>query len=300
MLQPLGTPGGRRMNRCVNWAVVGVILMLGLLTLLQRKIMYPATTAAKLPAAAYPLLRQLFHSADDIELTTPDRLKVRGWYLKRNPAPAQYTWLLFHGNGGDRARRGRWYQMASQLNCDVIAIDYHGYGDSEGRPSQHTLCEDARATWNYTRKQLGLPPERIVIVGESLGGAVAVQLAAEASRNGEIPKALVLACTFDSMLNAAKHHFPIIPIKWILADHWESDRQIADVACHILQFHGDSDVVVPLPLGQRLHKLAPPVSHDGREKQFILFPGTNHNDLLSRDGEEIQQRIGEVLGKNGA
>ncbi len=295
MLQPLGTAGIRRMNRYVHWAAVGVILMLGLLTLLQRKIMYPATTATKLPAAAYPLLTQLFHSAVDIELTTPDRLKIRGWHLRRNPKPSQFTWLLFHGNGGDRARRGRWYQMASQLNCDVIAIDYHGYGDSEGRPSQDNLCEDARAAWSYARNELGLPSERIIVVGESLGGAVAVQLAAEASRKGEIPKALVLACTFDSMLNAANHHFPIIPVNWILADRWESDRQITDVACHILQFHGDSDVVVPLPLGQRLHNLAPPISHDGRAKQFFLFPGTNHNDLLSRDGEEIQRQIGMLV-----
>lgn len=284
------------MIRYVQWAFIGALLMLGLLTLLQRKIMYPATTTAKLPAADFPLLWQLFHSAKDIELTTPDRLKIRGWHLQRNPTPAPFTWLLFHGNGGDRARRGRWYQMASQLNCDVIAIDYHGYGDSEGSPSQNNLCEDARATWNYARNVLRLPPERILVVGESLGGAVAVHLTAEASRKGEIPKALVLTCTFDSMLNAAGHHFPVVPVRWILADRWESDRLIPNVACRILQFHGDSDDVVPLPLGQRLHELAPPASHDGQPKQFFLFSGSNHNDLINRNGAEIQQQIAEVVG----
>lgn len=283
-----------RLIRYVRLAIVGFLLIVGIVALLQRRIMYPASRAERLPAAAFPLLRQLFHSATDIELKTPDNIRIRGWHLQKNPQPAKHLWLLFHGNGGHRAGRGRWYQLAAELNCDVLAMDYHGYGDSEGRPSEENLRNDALAAWNYARRQLAVAPGQILIIGESLGGAVAVQLAATASARGEIPKALVLTSTFDSMTHAASHHFPLFPIRWILADRWESDRHISEVACRILQFHGDRDEVVPLPLGRRLHELAPAASRDGIAKNFVLLPGSRHNDLLIREANTISRQIAAI------
>jgi len=288
------------MNQKIRLAILGVLFMLGLLTLIQRSIMYPATRADRLPVANFSQLKQHFHTTTDIELTTPDQLRIRGWHLQCENKPARHLWLLFHGNGGHRAGRTRWYQIASQLKCDVLAIDYHGYGDSEGRPTQTTLQQDAVAAWNFARQRLQLAPEQIVIVGESLGGAVAVHLAAETSRSGEIPRALVLACTFDSMLNAARHHFPLLPIGWLLADRWQSDQRIADVACRVLQFHGDRDEIVPLELGQRLHQLAPATSRTGDSKSFVLFRGAGHNDLLQRESQAITTQLGKICGPHSA
>lgn len=276
--------------------VLGVLIVLGLFATMQRSIMYPASRAEQLPVAAFPQLKQLFHSTSDVKLTTPDNLQIRGWHLQHAAQPARHLWLLFHGNGGHRANRTRWYQLAAQLKCDVLAVDYHGYGDSEGRPTQKNLEHDALAAWNHARQQLRLLPEQIIIVGESLGGAVAVHLAANTSRRGEVPRALVLACTFDSMLNAAQHHFPLLPVRWLLLDRWESDRRISDVACQILQFHGDQDDIVPLPLGQRLHQLSLPTSSGGAARKFVLLPGAGHNDLLSRESQTIAQHIETICG----
>jgi hypothetical protein len=284
----------QHMLQKIRYASLGVVLVLGLFAFFQRSLMYPAARAERLPVAAFPQLRQIFHTTTDVELQTPDQLRIRGWHLQRNAQPAQQLWLLFHGNGGHRAGRTRWYQLASQLHCDVLAIDYHGYGDSQGRPTQTHLMHDARAAWNHATQKLGLRPEQVIIVGESLGGAVAVQLAAETSRSGEVPGALVLTCTFDSMLNAARHHFPLLPVRWMLLDRWESDQSIADVACRILQFHGDRDDVVPLSLGQRLHQLAPAKSHTGATKKFVLLPGAGHNDLLSREASTIARHLLEL------
>lgn len=275
----------------IRFAIVGVLLVLGLFAYFQRSIMYPASRAERLPVAAFPQLRQLFHTTTDIELKTADNQLIRGWHLQRSPTPARRLWLLLHGNGGHRAGRTRWYQLASKLNCDVLAIDYHGYGDSQGKPTETNLKHDARAAWNHARQSLRLQPDEIVIIGESLGGAVAVHLAAETSRSGEIPAGLVLACTFDSMLNAARHHFPLLPVRWLLLDRWESDRQITNVACQILQFHGDRDDIVPLALGQRLHQLAPKTSRSGAARQFVLFPGAGHNDLITREASTIAQHL---------
>lgn len=283
----------------IRLAALGVIFVLGLFAFFQRSIMYPASRAERLPVAAFPQLRQLFHTTTDIELQTPDQLRIRGWHLQCNAQPAPRLWLLFHGNGGHRAGRTRWYQLAAQLKCDVLAIDYHGYGDSQGRPTQTLLQLDARTAWNHATRQLRLRPEQIIIVGESLGGAVAVQLAAETSRSREVPGALVLACTFDSMLNTARHHFPLLPVRWLLLDRWESDRSIADVACRILQFHGDRDDVVPLPLAQRLHQQAPDKSRSGEAKQFVLFPGAGHNDLLSREASSIARQLSDLCDTRG-
>lgn len=281
----------RSMLQKIRFAILGVMLVLGLFAFFQRSIMYPASRAERLPVAAFPQLNQLFHTTTDIELKTPDDLRIRGWHLQRNAQPARHLWLLLHGNGGHRGGRTRWYQLASQLNCDVLAIDYHGYGDSQGKPTETTLKHDARAAWNHARRTLRLQPDQIVIIGESLGGAVAVHLASETSRAGEIPKGLVLAGTFDSMLNAARHHFPLLPVRWLLLDRWESDRKIADVACQILQFHGDRDDIVPLSLGQRLHQLAPGTSRSGAKKQFVLFPDAGHNDLLTREASTIARHL---------
>ena len=267
------------------------LIVITLFASIQRRLMYPASQAAELPAAAFPQLEQAFAFATDIELRTPDGVTVRGWHLQAAEEPSEKVVLLFHGNGGHRAHRGNWYTIARSLNADVLAIDYHGYGDSAGSPSEATLRMDAECAWEYAVQELKYQPEQIVILGESLGGGVGVRLAATMCQRGTPPGALVLVATFSSMLEVASYHFPWLPVRFLLLDRYRSDEAIPVVTCPILQFHGDQDTIVPLTFAERLHAVTPQESTSGVAKTFHVLPGAGHNDILERYGRFIRDEL---------
>lgn len=269
--------------------------ILGMFVFIQRQLMYPAMRAESLATALFPELQQSFHSANDVELTTPDKVKIKGWHLQAKAAPSETLILLFHGNGGHRAHRGNWYTIARSLNADVLAVDYHGYGDSGGSPSETALITDAAAAWEHAVTVLKYQPSQIVIVGESLGGGVAVQLAAARCRGKTTPKGLVLAATFSSMLEVASSQFWWLPIRFVLVDRYRSDRHIGDVSCPILQFHGDADSLIPLSMGQKLHQLAPEKSASGNPKEMCIFNGAGHNNMLHLHGNTMRDHMEKFL-----
>lgn len=278
--------------RIVLLAYLGV---LGLFALLQRQMMYPAMQAASLDAASFPELTRTFHKASDVELATPDLVKIKGWYLQVAAEKSDRLILLFHGNGGHRAHRGQWYAIARSLNADVLAIDYHGYGDSGGSPSEKALISDATAAWKHAVDGMQYLPSQIVIVGESLGGAVAVQLAATQCRQNSAPAGIVLSATFCSMLETASHRFRWLPVRFLLLDRYRSDQHIPHVTCPILQLHGDSDTLIPLHMAEKLHKLAPEKSQNGKPKQLFVFPGAGHNDLLYLHSRTIRDHMATFI-----
>lgn len=278
------------LRRLLIFGVIAVALTFWL----QRKLMYPATQVASLAAKDFPQLRQFFTEVSDVELKTADGITIRGWHLQSKAERADFVFVLFHGNGGHRGHRGFWYEVIRSLDADVLAIDYHGYGDSAGQPSEKALHQDARAAWDHVIRR-GYRPDQIIVAGESLGGGVAVQLAAEKCKEGNAPHALILLATFDSMLNAACSNFPWLPVKWVLLDRYHSDQAIGKVTCPIMQFHGDRDDIVPLPLAKRLQELTPPKSLSGRERKFRVFEGAGHNNLLRDFARDIRDDIAELL-----
>ena len=116
--------------------------------------------------------------------------------------------VCFHGNAGDRSTRTGWYRLLNALDVDVLAVDYHGYGDSDGTISETALESDCDAAWDYAVTQLDRRPGDIVIVGTSLGGAAAIYLASKQSEAGTPPAALVTVATFSSMVDAGSSHYP--------------------------------------------------------------------------------------------
>ena len=274
--------------------IFGVIVV-ALTVWLQRKLMYPATQVPSLAAKDFPQLQQYFTSVSDVTLKTADDVVIRGWMMQSKAQRADCVFLLFHGNGGHRGHRGVWYDIIWSLGADVLAIDYHGYGDSGGQPSENALKNDARAAWDHVIG-LGYHPDQIIVAGESLGGGVAVQLAAEKCKAGQAPNSLILVATFDSMLNAACYHFPWLPVRWVLLDRYHSDKVIDQVTCPVLQCHGDQDEIVPLPLAQRLQEATPPMSSSGRAKFFRIFAGAGHNNLLKEFARDIRNDIADLLG----
>ena len=257
----------------------------------QRTLMYPAGRAVQLAVAEFPVTTGKFSKAVDVEIVSGDNEKIRGWFLQAEKNRGDRLVLFFHGNGSHRARRLSWYELFRSINVDVLAIDYRGYADSEGQPSENALTEDAAATRKYATQTLGYRPDQIVIAGESLGGGVGVKLASTVCQHGEQPAGLILVSTFSSMLDTARNRFWWLPVRFLLIDRYRSDLEIPYVTCPVLQFHGTTDSIVPLPLAQRLQEVTPAKSKSGVAKKLVLFRGTGHNDAMNRNGKELQEEI---------
>jgi pimeloyl-ACP methyl ester carboxylesterase len=253
--------------------------------------MYPAARAEQIKVADYHETTGKFSEASDITIVSGDNETIRGWFLQANASRGRFLILLFHGNGGHRGHRSLWYELLHSIDADILAIDYRGYGDSEGQPSEKSLTEDASATWKYATQQLGYSPRQILIIGESLGGGVSVKLASTVCQQEQQPAGLILISTFSSMLDTAQNQFWWLPVRFLLLDKYRSDLEIPNVTCPVLQFHGTADSIVPLQLAKRLHQLTPTQSTSGVEKELVIFEGAGHNDILHHGGAELRQKV---------
>ena len=132
--------------------------------------------------------------------------------------------LFFHGNAGNISQRINYLSMFKRLGYNTLLFDYRGYGQSSGVPSESGTYLDAQAGWRYLTEIQNISPERIILFGESLGGAVAAWLAAR-----EKPGLLVLASTFTSVPNLAAQIYPFLPVRWITRFHYNTLESLQSV-----------------------------------------------------------------------
>ena len=148
----------------------------------------------------------------------------------------------------------------------MLVFDYRGYGKSEGKPDERGVLADARAARTWLAQKAGVAENRIVLMGESLGGAVAVDLAADGAR------ALILENTFSSMPDVAAYHYPWAPVRLLMRTQFNSLARIGSYHGPLYQSHGDRDSIVPLRFATRLFDAA------NEPKRFLLVEGADHND----------------------
>lgn len=219
--------------------------------------------------------------AESIHLDSEDGVRIHAFFL---PSPGASRSLLFlHGNAGNASHRLPNAADLTAQGADVLLLDYRGYGLSEGRADEAGVYADARAGLEYLQSDRGVPPERIVVFGRSLGGAVAVDLAADRSLAG-----LILESTFTSVADMARA-VTGIPLGALIGRRFASDEKISRVRCPILFFHGDRDRIVPFELGRRLFEAAPAPKH------FETIAGAGHNDTALVGGAPYYQRIRDFL-----
>lgn len=213
--------------------------------------------------------------------TASDGTKLHGWYVE-HPWPRGVV-LFCHGNAGnitflasmlDGLRRGH--------GVSVLAFDYRGYGRSEGYPSEDGLLQDARAARRWLARRARVAEQDIILMGQSLGGAVAIDLATDGARG------LILASTFTSFPDVAQSHV-IIPVKSLTTLEFNSVEKIRQYRGPVLISHGDADEVVPFEHGLSLYEAAP------GPKTFIRLRGNRHNDKLPREyWEALDRFLGEL------
>ncbi|MBN2474448.1 MAG: alpha/beta hydrolase [Pirellulales bacterium] len=199
-----------------------------------------------------------------------DGTTLHGWYVPHDRPRAAV--LYCHGNAGNITHRADiLHVLHDRVGVSVFIFDYRGYGRSRGEPNEASVLADARAARQWLADREAIEQTDVVLMGRSLGGGVAVDLAA---RDGA--RALVLESTFSSMPDVAAHHYPWLPVRWMMRTRFDSAAKIASYHGPLLQSHGEADTIVPFESGRRLFEAA------NEPKQFVTLPGLGHNDSLPR------------------
>ncbi len=218
---------------------------------------------AKFPAGEW---NQTAVLAQDAHFTAADGTKLHGWYVAHEQ-PKGHA-LLLHGNAGNVTLLAETLRTLNRRHkLSVLALDYRGFGKSEGKPSEQGLYQDARAARRWLAEKEHIAESDVILMGVSLGGAVAIELAAHEGARG-----LVLASTFTSLPAAAQSRTPWLPMNFILATRMDSLSKIKDYHGPLLISHGDADEVVPYKQGQALYEAA------SGPKKFVTVGGGKHND----------------------
>jgi len=220
----------------------------------------------------------------DLALTTEDSINLHGWFI---PVPeADKTIMIFHGNAGNISHRLEWIDQLHALGANILIIDYRGYGKSEGNPYEEGLYCDARAAYKRWHEHRDSPEEKLILLGESLGSSVAIDLAEKIT-----PAGLIVQSAFTNARDMARQFFPLGLLQPLLGIHFDSATKIKAVACPKLFIHGNKDEIVPYSLGRALYELAPP------PKSFYEVEGAGHNDLIWAGGSEYIKRIQGFLSQ---
>lgn len=206
------------------------------------------------------------HFSEQVFETT-DGITLHGWFM---PQPrARFTLLHLHGNAGNISNRIEQYRRWHAMGLAVFAFDYRGYGKSNGVPDEAGLYEDARAAWSLLTETLHIPPQRIIIVGRSLGGSVAAQLASEVT-----PAGLVLEVPFTSIPDMSADYYPWLPLRWFVKSRFDTEQALGKVNAPLLLISAGEDEIVPGWMDERLFKAI------AGEKLRGKLPG-GHNDFDS-------------------
>lgn len=256
---------GRRIWQIARAALLVWLILVAFVALSQRSMIYFPTnesTASLRQAAA----------AQGMEPWTDAQGGVIGYRLPPPPGDPRprASAIIFHGNAGHAAHRGGYARVlqesATGHALTVHILEYPGYGDRPGQPSQDAFLAAAAAA------MVTIPPDQpLVLVGESIGTGVAC---ATAAKFPERTTGLLLLTPFDSLASVAQHHYPLLPVRWILRDKYPSAEWLRSYHGPVAIMLAAHDTIVPAAFGQKLHD-----SYNG-PKQIIRTEGADHNDLL--------------------
>lgn len=219
-----------------------------------------------------------------VTLVTRDRVRLAAWYIPA-AGPDRGTVLFLHGNGGNISHRVEKAAFLHDAGFHVLLVDYRGYGESRGWPTEQGVYEDAETAYVYLTRERHVPASRLLVYGESLGGAVAIELA----RRHPV-RALIIEGSFTSIPDVSKRFLPLIPTQ-LLRYRFDSGAKVRTLDVPVLIFHSRNDEVVPFALGRTLFEDAA-----SKVKRFVPLRGA-HNEAFYINTEAFRRELDDFLSR---
>ena len=261
-------PNTRHRLLRVSWliarpVIIAYLLVLLIMTFLETWLVYP------IPPNEHRNWKQAGQQYDEVWFAAEDGTKIYGWFASH---PDSHRAVLYcHGNGEDVSDNSILLEdFRRELHASVFIFDYRGYGRSEGHPTESGCIADGLAAQRWLANRMGLKTGDVIVMGRSLGGGVAVAIAAKQGA-----RALALDSTFSRMTDAAAYHYPWLPVRLLMRNRYDSMVRIREYTGPVFQSHGSADSIVPIEFARRLFAAIP-----SETKEFREFPGRDHNDPL--------------------
>jgi hypothetical protein len=257
MARLINLPKSTAMLEIMKILIPIVIIGIGLLYVFQDAMIF-------FPQPTPPENRQSF---DKYALTLEhEGRQLRGWYVPGAVSPNRPLLIYYGGNAEEVS--GNLRDLPRMHAGAYLFMNYRGYGDSEGKPSQDSLCRDALYILDQLSARENIPLNRIVLMGRSLGSGVAVHVAAHRQVAG-----VILVTPFDSLLNVARHHYPVLPVRWLLKHPFDSAALAPQIQLPALVVMGAQDQIIPFARSDRLAR------RWGGTCDKVVIDGVGHNDI---------------------
>ncbi len=237
----------------------------------SRLIYFPDMPSRELTATP----RQIGLAYESVEFTTDDGVKLHGWFVPA--AEPRGTLLFFHGNAGNISHRLDSLRIFHDLGLSSLILDYRGYGQSEGTPSEEGTYLDAEAALRFLQEQRGVAAGDLIVFGRSLGAAIAAHLA---SRHRV--RALILESAFTSVPEMAATLYPFLPTRWLVRFSYATKDYVRERSCPLLVIHSRDDEIIPFEQGQALFAAANP------PKRFLELRGGHNDGFLASRGAYVE------------
>lgn len=208
---------------------------------------------------------------EDLTIETSDGLKLNAWFIPAESATG--TALFCHGNGGNICYSLDVVETLNKLKLNVLLFDYRGYGKSEGSPTETGTYIDAETAYQYLLKDKNVPEKEIIVIGRSLGAAIAANLA-----KNHKPRLLVLESGFSSTADVAAKQYPIFPVRLLCRYKYKTADYVKDLKCPLLVIHSPEDEIIPYSNGKKIFNSAK------APKEFLEIRGS-HNEGFTDSGD---------------
>ena len=251
------------------------ILLIIIVSFFQRNLLYH-------PSVDNYLKDNLTKEPTDIEkitITTEDQIDLVAWFYNKDLEKFK-TVVFFHGNAGSLSNRTYKLNHFKNLNVNFLIIAWRGFSGNKGKPNEKGLYEDARSAISWLNTQ-GVQDKNIILYGESLGTAIAVEIAQNKKYSG-----IILESPFTSMIDMGKKYYPFFPVSFLLKDKFESYKKINKILIPILIIHGEVDKIVPYKMGKKMYELA---------NQPKFFYSQKYGDHMVEFDEKLLLALGQFI-----
>lgn len=263
-------------------AVAAAYLVISLLAWkFQSRIVFPG------PRALLPSPATLgFPHGEQITITTADSVNLFGWYLPPDPPPPAGSkapgLLWFYGNMETIADIAPIIRAFRPDGVGMLVVDYRGYGQSEGTPTEAGVYQDGEAAWEALTSRPEIDATRIAVYGRSIGSAIALHVAV-----ARPVRAVVLDSPFTTGRAMAQQHYWWLPTA-LLRMSLDNIGRAGKLSQPLLVFHGQEDRIVPIEMGRA-------IAQAGRAEDFVAIAGAGHNDMFTVGGERYRARFVDFL-----